>query len=71
MNLEELWKSMFQAKFERLNSKPLFTMGFLGQHTNPLRQSRNKTMRALGIRTGKAYRRYEKQIRRENREENA
>jgi hypothetical protein len=69
--LSLLWEELFRKKIERLNNAmaPIRTMGFLGQRINPKRQSRNKTMKALGIKTGKAYRRYEKQVRRENREE--
>jgi len=43
------------------------TKGFAGQHTNPHRQNKNKMMRALGIKTGKAYRKYVKKLNNENR----
>ena len=35
---------------------------------NPAKESRRKTMKALGIKTGKAYRKYVKKLRQENRE---
>lgn len=37
---------------------------FLGQHTSADRQEKNRHMASLGIRSGKAYRRYIKKLRR-------
>ncbi len=44
-----------------------FKMKFI-EAINPIRRSKKATMKALGIKTGKAYRKYEKKLRRENRE---
>jgi len=73
MNLATLYEELFRKKVDyiRYKTNPTRMMGFLGQRENPARLSRKQTMKALGIKTGKAYRRYEKRIRRENREENA
>jgi len=38
------------------------------QRINPLRQSKKRTMKALGLKTGKQYRKYIKKMRKENRE---
>jgi hypothetical protein len=60
---------MFDARMQKAIDKKigLPTKGFAGQYTNPLRQSKNKTMKALSIKTGKAYRKYVKKLNNENR----
>ena len=60
-NLSDLYQKMADKKIS------LPTKGFAGQHTNPHRQNKNKMMRALGIKTGKAYRKYVKKLNNENR----
>ena len=69
-NLSDLYQKMFAARMQKAADVKidLPTKGFAGQHTNALRQSRNKTMKALGIKTGKAYRKHVKKLNNENRE---
>jgi hypothetical protein len=61
---------MFDARMQKAMDKKISlpTKGFAGQHTSQLRQNKNKTMKALGIKTGKAYRKYVKKLNNENRE---
>jgi hypothetical protein len=68
--LEELWKSMFEKKVEKETQKrqsSLFkSAGFLGQHVNQDRQTKHRLMVSLHLKTGKAYRKYLKRFRAEN-----
>ena len=71
-NLSDLYQELFNAKMSRPDTKSINlspNKDFAGQHTNQLRQSKNKTMKALGIATGKAYRKYVKKLNNENRNE--
>lgn len=63
--LSLLWQDMFAKKIATIRNykMPLRSMGFLGQHNNPLRQEKNRVMREKGI-TGKQYRRLMKAQRR-------
>ena len=67
--LEELWKSIFDRKMEKENeriTKGYLSAGFIGQHFNPARQQKHRLMSSLHLKTGKAYRRYLKRFRAEN-----
>ena len=44
--------------------KDLVRQPFIGQHTSLVRQEKNRHMASLGIKSGKAYRRYIKELRR-------
>lgn len=64
--LSLLFQELFQKRVEmlRLRMTPIKTMGFLGQHTNSLRQEKNRVMREMGF-TGKQYRNHIKLQRRQ------
>jgi|GEM_PF-7122980 len=68
--LEQLWQSIFDRKTklakEQLDKRIGFTKGFLGQRYSETRQMKNHMMRSMHLRTGKAYRKYLKAVRREN-----
>jgi hypothetical protein len=68
--LEDLWQNMWEAKAKKAQDNLARRMSkyeFAGQHTNPARQSKNRMMKALHIKTGKAFRKYIKGVRAEER----
>jgi hypothetical protein len=60
--LSNLWEDIFKKKLDYVKTRPLI-QGYLGQHTNPARQAKNKIMREEGL-TGKQYRKRMKSLRR-------
>ena len=60
--LSNLWDDIFEFRLRKAHTR-VQVQGHLGQHTNPLRQEKNKVMRENGF-TGKQYRKYIKEQRR-------
>lgn len=66
--LSNLYDEFFGKKVQKMldRSKPLATMGFLGQRYSEARQAKNRLMKSLHLTTGKQYRKYLKGVRRDN-----